>query len=98
LAILLLSFWAAASLYAAEILPEQMTAGQKLYRTRCAKCHKMYDPSKYTDQQWVSWMAKMSKKAKLQPAQKQAVADYVQNELRQPAKDRQKATATIAPQ
>jgi mono/diheme cytochrome c family protein len=60
-------------------------AGQKLYVAKCAKCHKFYDPAKYSEVDWQIWMAKMSKKAKLKPEQQQAVSRYIEENLRHSA-------------
>jgi hypothetical protein len=63
--------------------PEQTAQARKLYLTKCAKCHKLYDPSKYSDPQWEVWMDKMSRKAKLRPEQQEALARYVGQTARQ---------------
>lgn len=76
---------AAVSLRATEPSITSMAAGKKLYQNRCAKCHRMYDPAKYSDAQWQSWMDKMAKKAKLQPEEKQKLLEYVEQTLRAPA-------------
>jgi hypothetical protein len=55
-----------------------MEAGRKLYTVKCARCHKFYDPAKYSDDKWREWMDKMSKKAKLKPDQKQILSDYLE--------------------
>jgi hypothetical protein len=57
-------------------------AGQKIYVAKCAKCHKFYDPAKYSEADWQMWMAKMSKKAKLKPEQEQALSRYIAENLR----------------
>ena len=59
-------------------------AGQKLYVAKCAKCHKFYDPAKYSEADWEMWMAKMSKKAKLKPDQQQVLSRYIAENLRSP--------------
>ena len=56
--------------------------GRKLYVGKCAKCHKLYDPAKYSDEQWQIWIDKMSRKAKLQPDQKKLISHYVEEALR----------------
>src|SRR4051812_5062271 len=58
--------------------PDIMEAGRKLYTAKCARCHKFYDPAKYSDAKWRDWMDKMSKKAKLKPAQKQILSEYLE--------------------
>jgi mono/diheme cytochrome c family protein len=62
----------------------QTAAGQKLYVAKCAKCHKFYDPAKYSDADWEMWMAKMSKKAKLKPVQEAELSKYISENLRPP--------------
>jgi hypothetical protein len=59
-------------------------AGQKLYVAKCAKCHKFYDPSKYSEADWQMWMTKMSKKAKLKPEQEEILSRYIAENLRSP--------------
>jgi hypothetical protein len=60
-------------------------AARKLYVTKCAKCHKFYDPAKYSDEQWAGWMAKMSKKARLTPDQQEELTHYIDDTLRHPS-------------
>ena len=49
---------------------------QKLYVLKCAKCHELYDPRKYSDADWEHWMVKMKKKSKLKPDQFDLIQDY----------------------
>jgi mono/diheme cytochrome c family protein len=62
----------------------ESAAGQKIYVAKCAKCHKFYDPAKYSEADWQMWMTKMSKKSKLKPAQEAALSRYVAENLRPP--------------
>ena len=62
----------------------QTATGQKLYVAKCAKCHKFYDPAKYSEADWEMWMTKMSKKAKLKPAQEAELSKYISQNLRPP--------------
>jgi hypothetical protein len=55
---------------------------EKLYVSKCAKCHKFYDPAKYSDSQWAKWMGKMGKKAKLSPEQQKELSEYIQGKYR----------------
>ena len=57
--------------------PEDLSAGKKVYTGKCARCHKMYDPTKYDDKAWDSWMEKMKLKAKLTDDQSRRLAEYV---------------------
>jgi hypothetical protein len=62
----------------------ESAAGQKIYVAKCAKCHKFYDPAKYSQADWQMWMTKMSKKAKLKPEQEQILSRYIAEKLRSP--------------
>jgi mono/diheme cytochrome c family protein len=65
---------------------DPIAGGRKLYLTKCAKCHKLYDPAKYSDAEWALWMEKMSRKSKLKPEQERLVSQYVEERLRVPQK------------
>ena len=56
---------------------EDLASGRKLYVAKCARCHKFYDPAKYPTDEWASWMNKMSRKAKLQPDQRELLIRYL---------------------
>jgi hypothetical protein len=59
--------------------PEEAKA-RKLYLTKCAKCHKLYDPTRYTDKDWEVWMGKMTSKAKLSRSQAQLLSNYIEQQ------------------
>jgi hypothetical protein len=50
---------------------------KKLYVSKCAKCHKLYDPGKYSDAEWQSWMTKMARKARLKPDQRELLSRFL---------------------
>src|SRR5581483_11289623 len=58
--------------------PSPLIATRKLYISKCARCHKLYDPTKYSDAAWNGWMDKMSRKAKLTAEQKETLARYIE--------------------
>jgi hypothetical protein len=70
--------------HATELPVDETTAARKLYVAKCAKCHKFYDPAKYSDEEWQKWMAKMSKKSKLTPEQSEVLARYIEDTFRSP--------------
>ncbi len=43
----------------------ELAKGRGLYELKCAKCHKLYDPSDYSEEDWRLWIGKMRKKAHL---------------------------------
>jgi len=54
----------------------ELKAVQKLEVSKCAKCHKRYQPSAYTQGDWELWMDKMGRKAKLNPDQTELLKRY----------------------
>jgi len=68
------------------------TAARKLYLGKCAKCHKLYDPTKYSDRSWDLWFGKMSKKAKLTANEQRLLSDYIMQTYRSRPPETQPAT------
>jgi len=62
----------------AGLADEEIARAQKLYIAKCARCHKFYDPVKYNDAEWHSWMTKMSKKARLKADQEKLLSRYLE--------------------
>ena len=62
----------------ATLPPEQVTEARHLYLNKCARCHKFYNPGVYSEAEWQTWMHKMSRKAKLTPAQEDLLAKYLE--------------------
>jgi hypothetical protein len=67
---------------ATDIAGSDGNAARKLYVSKCAKCHKFYDPAKYSEADWQMWMSKMSKKAKLNSTQEQMLSHYLEETYR----------------
>ena len=61
-----------------ELLPEELSQASAVYTSKCAKCHKFYNPADYRRVEWDSWMRKMSRKAKLTPEQKSLLTKYLE--------------------
>lgn len=47
-----------------------MTEGERLYRRKCASCHRLLPPKKYSDEKWEEYVIKYGKKIKEQDKQK----------------------------
>ena len=60
-----------------DLTRKEQEAAKKLYDGKCARCHRMYDPRDYSDEEWRLWMAKMSKKAKLKPSQEKLLNQFL---------------------
>lgn len=66
------------ALVAVAATPEEEAAGRKVYTGKCARCHKLYEPGRYDDKSWDSWMTKMRDKAKLKDDQYQQLTAYLE--------------------
>jgi hypothetical protein len=69
---------AANAMKAADLTDTEVRSARKLYLSKCAKCHKLYDPACYDAPGWQSWMAKMTKKARLNAEQADLISRYVE--------------------
>lgn len=64
------------ALMAVAATPEE-AAGRKVYTGKCARCHKLYEPGRYDDKAWESWMTKMRDKTKLNDDQYRQLSTYL---------------------
>ncbi|AWK04936.1 cytochrome C [Flavobacterium crocinum] len=62
-------------------LTPELEAGKSMYENNCAKCHKLYDPKKFTKEEWSPILVRMGKKAKLDETQLASVTDYIHSQL-----------------
>jgi len=65
----------------AEALTPELAEGQSLYSNNCAKCHKLFEPKKFTQEEWHPILVKMQKKAKLDDVQMASITDYIHSQL-----------------
>lgn len=56
---------------------EEMVSAKKLYLIKCAKCHKLYEPQDYGEDDWQNWMGKMKEKAHLSDEQHRLISGYL---------------------
>jgi len=77
-----------------DLAGDEPTAARKLYLAKCAKCHKLYDPATYSDEEWSKWMTKMTRKAKLTPEQAQKLSRYIEESFRGHRSSRESAEVT----
>jgi hypothetical protein len=54
-----------------------LQAGRKLYIQKCAGCHTLYLPEKYTTAEWHHWVDEMTKKVSLDTLEKQHILQYL---------------------
>jgi nitrate/TMAO reductase-like tetraheme cytochrome c subunit len=56
---------------------QQVSDATSLYAAKCMRCHKFYEPTDYSQQEWDTWLHKMSRKSKLKPAQEELLTRYL---------------------
>jgi cytochrome c5 len=69
--------WVGKPATADELTTKETAAGRKVYVAKCAKCHKFYEPKKYSEPDWGRWMDKMSVKSKLKTDQDKLLRQYL---------------------
>jgi cytochrome c5 len=62
-------------------LTPELVEGQSLYSNNCAKCHKLFEPKKFTQEEWHPILIKMQKKAKLDDGQMASITNYIHSQL-----------------
>jgi hypothetical protein len=67
----------ASPLPAKELTADEQAHARKLYVSKCAKCHKFYEPRAYTDADWNRWMIAMGKKSKLKQTDLSVLKRYL---------------------
>ncbi|KUJ62049.1 cytochrome C [Flavobacteriaceae bacterium CRH] len=65
---------------ASELTPE-LAEGKNLYENSCARCHKLYDPKKFSQEEWKPILTRMQKKAKLDDTQITSISNYITSQL-----------------
>lgn len=65
--------------------PKVLAAAKKIYTSKCARCHEIYEPGAYGDAEWSRWMTKMIRKSRLNKEQAELLARYTDS-LREQAK------------
>jgi len=65
---------------AAALTPE-LAEGKNLYENSCARCHKLYDANKFTQEEWKPILTRMQKKAKLDDTQMASISHYITSQL-----------------
>ena len=77
LLILLISAPVAAAPVPGPLTPQEQASARKIYVSKCAKCHRFYEPKNYDQTEWTLWMDKMSKKSKLKDQQSALLRRYL---------------------
>lgn len=56
---------------------EAHAKGQSLYDNNCAKCHKLFAATDFSQQEWKPILARMQKKARLDDAEMGLITNYL---------------------
>lgn len=62
---------------AAPVIEVNLAAGEKLFTTRCARCHDLPKPSKYTIERWEPILSTMIPRARLSAVEAANVRAYI---------------------
>jgi len=62
-------------------LPTELAEGQNLYSNNCANCHKLFEPKKFTKEEWTPILVSMGKKAHLDGTQMASITNYIHSQL-----------------
>lgn len=60
-----------------DLTNSQLAEARQICVAKCARCHPMYHPASYEEDEWQLWMAKMSRKAHLKPVQSELIGRYL---------------------
>lgn len=63
-----------------ELTPE-LAEGKSLYENSCARCHKLYEPKKFNQEEWKPILVSMQKKAKLDDVKMASITNYIHSQL-----------------
>lgn len=59
----------------------ELAEGQNLYNNNCANCHKLFEPKKFTKEEWTPILVSMGKKAHLDETQMASITNYIHSRL-----------------
>jgi len=62
-------------------LTPALAEGKNLYENSCARCHKLYDPKKFSQEDWKPILVRMQKKAKVDDTQIALISNYITSQL-----------------
>src|SRR5438309_9799456 len=56
---------------------EELNQGHDIYTSNCGRCHKLFDPTQFSDNKWESVLPDMGKKSKITDEQLAKVKNYI---------------------
>lgn len=59
----------------------ELAVGKSLYENNCAKCHKLFEPTAYSKENWGPILIRMQKKAHLEDSDMALISKYIYSYL-----------------
>jgi hypothetical protein len=63
------------------VLTKELAEGKGMYENNCAKCHKLYDATAFSKEDWKPILVSMQKKAKLGDVEMASISNYITSQL-----------------
>ena len=63
---------------AGQLASKERNTPRGLYENKCGKCHRLYEPKDYSEEEWRLWTTNMLLKAKPSPEQEKALRPYLE--------------------
>ena len=62
-----------------KLSPGEKVEAKAIYETKCASCHRLYDPNNYAEDEWSLWVGRMMRKARLDPYRTKLLGRYLKS-------------------
>lgn len=63
------------------VMTQALAEGKESYENNCAKCHRLFEATEYSKENWAPILVKMQMKAKLDDAQMASISNYIYAQL-----------------
>ena len=63
--------------------PQNLASGKSLYEGKCANCHKLFNPTDFSKEDWAPILARMQKKARIDDTDMALINAYILSNLKQ---------------
>jgi hypothetical protein len=60
-----------------DVVLDSLKKGYSLYTGKCGRCHELYKPGDYTEDEWEDILPKMSRKAKITKGEEELIRRFV---------------------
>ncbi len=63
------------------VMTQALAEGKESYENNCAKCHKLFEPTEYSKENWAPILVEMQMKAKLNDVEMASISNYIYSQL-----------------